>query len=111
MKLKKNKNIELRVALDGFSASGKSLGAKLIAEKYKLHLLNSGLLYRFAAFLILKNKPKNKIDFLKKKFKNLNYKKLTKINLHKQEISGFSSIIAKQKKSKINFKDFPKKFC
>ena len=51
----------MRLAFDGYSASGKSLAAKLISKKYKLHLLNSGLLYRYAAFLIIKNKPKNKI--------------------------------------------------
>ena len=56
MKLKKINKIELRIAFDGFSASGKSLGAKLISKKYNLKLLNSGLLYRYAAFLILKNK-------------------------------------------------------
>ena len=66
MKSKKTKKIQLRLALDGFSASGKSLGAKLIAKKYKLHLLNSGLLYRFAAFLILKYNPKKKSSFPKK---------------------------------------------
>ena len=64
MKLKKINKKPLRLALDGFSASGKSLGAKLISKKYKLKLLNSGLLYRFAAYLILKNKPKNNILFL-----------------------------------------------
>ena len=68
MKLRKIDNNELRLAFDGFSASGKSLGAKLISKKYKLKLLNSGLLYRYAAFLILRNKPKRKIPFLKKKF-------------------------------------------
>ena len=111
MKSKENSRIELRVALDGFSASGKSLGAKLIAKKYKLHLLNSGLLYRFAAFLILKDKPNNKVDFLKKKFRNLSYKKLIKINLHKQEISAFSSVIAKQKKVRLILKIFQKNFA
>ena len=111
MKLKKNKSNSLRIALDGFGASGKSLGAKLISKKYKLRLLNSGLLYRFAAFLILKHKPKKKISFLKKKFKNLNYKKLTHIKLHTQEISDYSAIIAKQKKIRIILKDFQKKFA
>jgi len=49
LKLKKIKNKKLRVAFDGFAASGKSLGAKLIAKKFKLKLINSGLLYRYAA--------------------------------------------------------------
>ena len=63
MKLKKTNKKKLCLAFDGYSASGKSLGAKLIAKKYKLKLLNSGLLYRYAALLILKNKPKKKNYF------------------------------------------------
>ena len=72
----------LIIACDGEAASGKSTGAKLISKKYNLLLINSGLLYRYASKLILENKPKNSIKFLKKKFKNINYKKITKLNLH-----------------------------
>ena len=111
MKLKKINKKPLRLALDGFSASGKSLGAKLISKKYKLKHLNSGLLYRFAAYLILKNKPKNNILFLKKKFKKINYKKIALQNLHTQEISNYVSIVAKQKKIRVILKDFQKKFA
>ena len=111
MKLKKFNQNKLCVALDGFSASGKSLGAKLISKKYKLHLLNSGLLYRFAAFLILKHKPKKKIPFLRKKFGKLNYKNLTRLNLHTEEISNYSANIAKEKKIRLILKNFQKKFA
>ena len=93
----KNINYSLQIACDGGAATGKSTGAKMIAKKYKLRFLSSGLLYRFASFLILKNKPKNKLLFLKKKFKTLNYKNLEKINLHLPAISDHSSIIAKNK--------------
>ena len=109
--LKKIYNKNIRVAFDGFSASGKSLGAKLISKKYKLKLLNSGLLYRYAAFLILKNNPTNQISFLKKKFIKLNYKYLTSINLHSEKISKYSSIIAKQKKVRMILKNYQKKFA
>ena len=74
-------------------------------------MLNSGLLYRYAAYLILKNRPKNKIQFLKKKILNLNYKYLTTLNLHSEEISNYSSIIAKQKKIRLILKDYQKKFA
>ena len=111
MRLKTINKSELRIAFDGFSASGKSLGAKLIAKKYKLRLLNSGLLYRYAAFLILKNKPKNEIFFLKKKFTKLNYKFLNTLNLHTEEISSFSSVIAKKQKVRHILKKFQKKFA
>ena len=89
----KNKNIQ--VSCDGGGATGKSTGAKMISKKYKLKFLSSGLLYRFASFLIIKHKPKNKIKFLNLKFKNLDYKKLEKINLQTAEISEYSAIIAK----------------
>ena len=38
-------NKSLRIACDGEAASGKSTGAKLVSKKYKLFLINSGLLY------------------------------------------------------------------
>ena len=56
----------LIIACDGEAASGKSTGAKMISRKYKLLLINSGLLYRYASMLILKHKPKNYL-FSKKK--------------------------------------------
>ena len=45
-------NKSLRIACDGEAASGKSTGAKLVSKKYKLFLINSGLLYRYALSLI-----------------------------------------------------------
>ena len=91
----KNKNRSIQISCDGGAATGKSTGAKMISRKYKLRFLSSGLLYRYASYLILKNNPKNKVNFLKKKFKNLNYKKLKKINLHSPKISEYSAVIAK----------------
>ena len=111
MKLKKIDKKKLCLAFDGFSASGKSLGAKLISKKYKLKLLNSGLLYRYAAYLILKNKPKKKISFIKKKISTLNYRHLTSLNLHSEEISSYVSIIAKQKNIRSILKKYQKKFA
>ena len=99
MKLKKRD--KLIVAADGGAASGKTTGAKKISKKYGLKFLSSGLLYRFASYELLKNNPKNKIYFLKQKFKNLNLTKLEKINLHTAEISEYTSIIAKEKKIRI----------
>ena len=90
----KSKNKILRVTCDGGAATGKSTGAKLLAKKYKLAFLSSGLLYRYAAYLNLKYKPINKVNFLKKKFKILKYKNLEKINLHTPKISVETSRIA-----------------
>ena len=66
---------KLIIACDGESASGKSTAAKLISKKYKLLLINSGLLYRYASKEIIKYKPKNNINFLKKNFKKFPIKK------------------------------------
>ena len=83
----KYKNKFIQISCDGGAATGKTTGAKLLAKKYGLSFLSSGLLYRYSSYLILKYRPKNKILFLKKKFKKLNYKKLSKINLHSEKIS------------------------
>ena len=114
----KYKNKNLQVSCDGGGATGKSTGAKMISKKYKLKFLSSGLLYRFASFLIIKHKPKNKIRFLNLKFKNLDYKKLEKINLQTAEISEYSAIIAKinavrniLKRFQINFAKKNKRCC
>ena len=64
------KNRSIQISCDGGAATGKSTGGKMIAKKYKLKFLSSGLLYRYASFLILKHKPKNKITFLKKNLRN-----------------------------------------
>ena len=101
--------LPLRIACDGESASGKSFASKAIAKKYKLFCMNSGLLFRFASLLILRHKPKKIISFLKKKFKNLNYKKITQLNLHTQEISNHVVIIAQIKRVRLIIRDIQKK--
>ena len=114
----KYKNKSIQISCDGGAATGKSTGAKMISKKYKLEFLSSGLLYRFAGYLILKHNPKNRIRYLNLKFKNLNYKKIQKINLHTPKISKYSSIIAKQgkirailKKYQVNFANKHKHCC
>ena len=103
------KTLPLRIACDGESASGKSLAAKLISKKYKLFCMNSGLLFRYASRLIIKRKPKKIIPFLRKKFRNLNYKHITHLNLHSQEISNHVVFLAKQKKVRQIIRIFQKK--
>ena len=100
----------LQISCDGGAATGKSTGAKMISKKYKLKFLSSGLLYRYASFLIIKYKPKNQISFLNKRFKKLNYNKLNKINLHTQEISNHSATIAKKNKIRKILKIFQLEF-
>ena len=107
--MKLNNSMSLRIACDGESSSGKSTAAKLISRKYKLFCMNSGLLFRYASFLIIKYKPKKQINFIKKKFKKLNYNLLVKSNLHSQEISDHVAVIAKQKKIRKIIRVFQKK--
>ena len=104
--MRSENNIKFSISCDGGAASGKTTGAKLISKKYNLRFLSSGLLYRYASFLLLKHKPKNKISFLKKKFKSLNYKKISDKNLHTQKNSSYVSIIAKEKKVRTILKKF-----
>tara|TARA_Y100000590_G_scaffold445624_1_gene578035 strand:- start:322 stop:996 length:675 start_codon:yes stop_codon:yes gene_type:complete len=107
--LQLNNSLSLRIACDGESSSGKSTAARLISKKYKLFWMNSGLLFRYASYLIIKHKPKKIIPFLKKKFKNLNYKKIIKLNLHSQKISNHVALLAKQKKIREIMRIFQKK--
>mgnify|MGYP001246301983 FL=1 len=100
---------KLIIACDGESASGKSTAAKLISKKYNLTLINSGLLYRYASRLIIKSNPKNSVLFLKKKFKNISYKSITKHNLHSETISNHVAILAKDKKVREIVNRFQKK--
>ena len=106
----KYKNKSLQISCDGGAATGKSTGAKMIARKYNLKFLSSGLLYRYASYIILKFKPKNRISFLKTKFRKLNYKKLNKINLNNPKISEHSASIAKINKIRAILKKYQLNF-
>ena len=96
--MKKNIKGALIISCDGGASSGKTTGAKIIAKKYKLKFLSSGLLYRYAGYLILKYNPKNKTSFLKNRIKKVNLKTLEKLDLNTQIISEYTSKIAKIKK-------------
>ena len=69
-----------------------------MSKKYKLLLINSGLIYRYCSKLIIQDKPKNVIFYLKKKFKNISYKKIAKQDLHSEKISNHVAVLAKNKK-------------
>ena len=100
---------KLIIACDGESASGKSTAAKLIATKYKLMLVNSGLLYRYGSKLIIEKKPENFISFLKSKFKKVSYKSIEKQDLHTELISNHVALLAKNKKVREIINEFQKR--
>ena len=104
--LKKKNYKHLIISCDGGAASGKTTGARLISKKYNLKFLSSGMLYRYAGYLILKNKPKNKVKYLEKEFKKINLSKIKKINLNTQIISDYTSKIAKIKNIREILKSF-----
>ncbi len=100
---------KLIIACDGESASGKSTAAKLISKKYKLSLVNSGLLYRYASKLIIKHKPNDIINFLNKEFNRIKYSKIAKQILHSEQISNHVAILAKNKDVRKIINKFQKK--
>ena len=84
------------IDITGSSGSGKTTAAKLIGKKYNFSVLYSGLLFRYAAKILLNEKPKNQIKFLKNKFLKLSYEKIKKMSLHTPEISIYTAQIAKE---------------
>ena len=57
----------IQVAIDSPAAAGAGTQAKLIAKHYKLFYLDTGKIYRFIAYLKLKNYKKFNYSFIKKK--------------------------------------------
>ena len=51
-------NLKLNIAIDGPSGSGKSSAAKLVAKKFGLKYINTGLVYRAVAILAINNNIK-----------------------------------------------------
>jgi len=96
LKLKRTKPI--RIAIDATAGSGSTSLALRLARHYKLRYLDTGKVYRWCAFQIIKKKPKNKIKFLKKKIKNLNLKKLQDKKLIDDKVAQVTSQIAKNPK-------------
>ena len=110
MKLKKK--IKIVISADGGAGSGKTTGSKLIAKKFGLKLLSSGLLYRYCAYkLLTNNKIKNKKNFLKKIVKKITIKKLKNKNLYNPEITEYASKIAKIKYVRHKLKHFQEHFA
>ena len=110
MKLKKT--IKLLIACDGGAASGKTTAAKLISQKYNLHLLSSGLLYRYLSYKLLsKKKLLNENVYIKKISKNITLNKLKNNKLFDQNVTHYSYKIAKSKKIRILLKKYQKNFA
>ena len=108
--IKLNKKIKFKIAADGGSASGKTTGSKLIAKKFKMRFLSSGMLYRFCALKTLQNKKIYNIKFINKVAKSITLKKLNNKQLYNPEVARFSSIISKKPFVRKALKSFQKNF-
>ena len=103
--MKKN-NYSFSIAVDGSSASGKTTGSKIIANKFRFKFLSSGKLYRYLSLRIIKNKGKYNYRFINKISKNISLKKLNSKQLYSPKITKLSSIIAKKKYIRASLKKF-----
>ena len=85
------------ITIDGPAGSGKGRIAKYIAKKYNFIHIDSGLLYRKTAQLLIENKINLKKHNLIKKIliKNHNFSLRNNNNLRNEHIGKISSIIAK----------------
>ncbi len=109
MKLK-NK-IKLLITCDSGAGAGKTTAAKYLSRKYGLHLLTSGLLYRYVAYkLIISKKTIGNVSFLKKITKNINLEIIKKSKLYSIQVTKFTAEIAKVKKIRQLLKKYQKKF-
>ena len=110
--INKINSLKFSIAVDGSAASGKSTGSKIIAKHFNFKLLNSGKLYRFLAFNMLKDKKTLKNwKYLKKITKNISLSKLHKKELNQQNVSYLASKIAKNKNVRKLLKNFQNKFA
>ena len=108
MKLRSNL---ITITCDGGAATGKSTGAKLIAKKYMLPFMSSGLLYRFIAFKVLKlNKKKIDFSFIKKIAKNINSQSLQNSKLYSPSVTEYTIKIAKIYKVRKILRSYQNKF-
>ena len=108
------KNLKPVIAIDGTACSGKGTLAKKIAKALNFDHLDSGKLYRYLAYLELKENKKVK-DILKQRDK-INFSEINSLDLRTEEISNNASVLAKEKnvrnfltKVQRNFACFPPK--
>ena len=99
-----------KIAADGSSASGKTTGSKLIANKFKMSFLSSGKLYRYCALKTLQNKSNYNKVFINKIAKSITLKKLNNKKLYNPEVAELSSIISKKRFVRKALKSFQKNF-
>jgi len=91
------------ITIDGYSATGKSTLAKILAKKLNYFHINTGIFYRYISYVLLNNNI-NKIENAQNQSKsikdvlnktNFDINRIKTINLKTNEIELFGSQIAK----------------
>ena len=95
--IKKRKNI-IKIAIDSPAAAGAGTVAKALSKHYGLLYLDTGKIYRYIAFLKLKNPKKFNEKFIKSKIKSLKVKNLSNKILLRDEIGTEASVVSKIRK-------------
>ena len=101
----------LKIAIDSPAAAGAGTLAKSISKHYNLFYLDTGKIYRFIAYLKLKNPKKFSNNFVKTKIKSLKTRDLTNKILLSNEVGVEASIIAKIKSIRKMVYSFQIKFA
>ena len=107
--MKKYKKKNWQVAIDSPAAAGAGTQAKLISKHYNLLYLDSGKIYRFLAYLKIKNLKKFNYSFISKKIKTLKMSDLQNKKLLSENVGSVASIIAKDIKIRNLAHDFQMK--
>ena len=94
--IKKRKKI-LKIAIDSPAAAGAGTVAKAISKHYNLLYLDTGKIYRFIAYLKIKNPNNFNNKFIKKKIRLLKTKDLSKKILLSDKVGTIASVISKKK--------------
>ena len=89
---------KIQVAIDSPAAAGAGTQSKLISKHYNLFYLDSGKIYRYLAYLKMKNLKKFNYSFISKKMKLLKMSDLQNKKLLSDEVGSKASIIAKDVK-------------
>ena len=88
----------LKVTIDSPAAAGAGTQAKLIGKHFNLITLETGLVYRYVAYIKITEPTKFNYKYIKKKIDKLKMKDLKNKKLSSDKVATVASIIAKDKK-------------
>ena len=105
------KNKKIKIAIDSPAASGAGTISKMIAKHYNLLYCDTGKIYRFLAYKLMKKNTKNKIAYLKKVSTKIKLKKLKNKKLLNDKVAFLASQIAKDQRVRRLVIKFQKKLA